>query len=253
MKKLLRMMIAAAILVATTTACSNEELLENISPVEKQEVSNTQPKETFIFKYKGIQYFAEYEVIDSVMVIKDSTLANIIRELDENPSTATLTYPDGMVEYFDSNKELNELIETESISDNNIGSTRGLNPGFSAMTLKVYEHTDFGGRVLTYNGPTFVTNMKNANNSLNLLSSIDFNDIISSFQLTGNFVSTAPNLPDYPGLHRAAIVTFYKDPDYKSGSKSFKIDINNKQVSHNNFTKIDFNDKVSSIKLSWSN
>ncbi len=118
----------------------------------------------------------------------------------------------------------------------------------TSITLKVYEHKDFGGEVLTYNGPIEVPNMKNAyNTSATPTKPKDFNDIITSFKLIGSRRATTGTLPENAAM--SAIVIFYKDADYKSSSKAFILDVNHQEISHTNFKKIDFNDKVSSFKL----
>lgn len=226
-------------------SCSNEEIVETPSS-----------KEIFKFKYQGIQYAAEYEVIDSTMIFTDSRIADIVCRLESDVSVATLTYPNGLVEYFDSNEELIKCIKAGEITYENINS-RATPEILVSLTLKVYEHSDFRGEVLTFNNPVLIPDMRNVYNSSHLMEYKDFNDRISSFQLVG-ILSPLPLFPSVKGYH-SAIVTFYEDINYAYGSASFLIDRDHPQISHNNFQKVkrcsyckyNMNDRTSSIKLYW--
>ena len=248
-------MAVASIFILAITSCSNEELSEIMLPAETRATVNAPQKEFLKFKYQGVQYTAEYEIQDTAMIFTDPEITNMMCEIENNPNLATLTYPDGMVEYFNSDKELEEFIENGKAFSINTYSILPPSKILTSITLKVYEDFDFQAEVITYNGPTSVPDLHNATNITNLVElHKNFNDKISSFQLTGNLVQLNPNFPPPAGtLHHAAIVTFYKAINYESKTKSFMIDTNNPQVSHNNFKKIKFNDETSSIKLYWSN
>lgn len=222
------------------TSCSNEDTLESMLPAEAKIHNNA-----FKFKYQGVEYTAEYKLKDSVMVFINPIMDDILSELNNNPNISSLTYPNGMIEYFNSTKELESFIEKEFLNDNT-AQTRLSMAVLTSITLKVYEHADFGGKVLTYNGPTEIPNMKNAYNSGSIIIATDFDDIISSFQLIGSRRITSI-FPDNAAL--SAIVIFYKDANYKSSSKAFILDMDHQQISHSNFKKIKFNDQVSSFKL----
>lgn len=106
MKKTFNIMAFAFICMLSITSCSNENL-----------IGNTSPKEVFKFKYQGVQYAAEYDIIDSTMVFIDPEISDIVCNLESDPYVATLTYPDGLVEYFNSNKELEKCIEAGEFSN----------------------------------------------------------------------------------------------------------------------------------------
>lgn len=178
----------------------------------------------------------------------------MIDKLENNPNVATLTYPDGMVEYFDSNEEFEDFIKNAKASNIKTYAVIPTNKFFTGMNLKIYEDLDFQGEVLNYYEPISVPDMRNATNIKTAVElPKDFNDKVSSFQLIGNLVQLSPGLPIPPNVHHTAVVVFYRNFNYESKSKSFMIDTNNPQVSHNNFRKIKFNDKPSSLKLYWVN
>lgn len=87
------------------------------------------------------------------MIFTDLEISDIICNLESDPYVATLTYPDGLVEYFNSNEELERAIKAGKISNGNMDSRANSNVALVALTLKVYEHSDFRGEMLTFNGP----------------------------------------------------------------------------------------------------
>lgn len=247
MRKLFKVMTFAFIIVLAIVSCSNESF-----------VDKTSIKEIFKFKYQGVEYAAEYEVVDSTMIFTDPEISDIICNLESDPYVATLTYPDSLVEYFNSNEELKRAIEAGKISNGNMNSRANSNVALVALTLKVYEHSDFRGEMLTFNGPLEIPNMADVYNAPSPMVPKDFNDKISSFQLDGTLISLPP--PSHTiKTHFKAIVTFYEDINYAYGSASFLIDRDHPQVSHNNFQKVkrcsyckyNMNDRTSSIKLYW--
>ena len=171
MKTLLKMMAFISIFVSITS-CSNENTLENMLPAE-----NKVHSDSFRFRYQGVEYTAEYELQDSTIVFINPEIGNMLSKLNNNPNTSTLTYSNGTIEYFDSTKEL-ELFVEEKFQRSDNAQTRLSMAYLTSITLKVYEHKDFGGEVLTYNGPIEVPNMKNAYNKK--LS--NFKSTISSIQ-----------------------------------------------------------------------
>ena len=191
------------------------------------------------------------------MAFTDPKIADMICELENNPHIATLTYPSGLFEYFDSNKELEDKIATNGVFDQ-LDATRAIiSKRFIGLTLKIYEHADLGGQVITLNGPYLCPNMRNVYNVGIPSMLTDFNDIISSFELTGRVQAVA----DYPlpAGQRGAIVTFFEDFNYEYGNASFVINVDNPKISHNNFKKVkrcpscsrNMNDRTSSIKLQY--
>lgn len=240
MKTLLKMMAFISIFVSITS-CSNVDPLESISTTENKAHYNV-----LKFKYQGIEYTAEYELKDSVMIFTNPIINNMLSELNNNPNIATLTYSNGMIEYFNSSNELDEFLNKEKTitksvaqNNNNIFYPTVIN----YITLKVYEHADFKGKVLTFNGFTAAVNMKNVYNTL--YDPTNFNDIISSFQLTATRQYGTPNKDAYP----SAILVFYKDAHFKSSSKAFILDMKHTQISLANFKSIKFNDQISSFEL----
>lgn len=246
MKELFKTMAFAFICMLTIVSCSNESF-----------INKTSSTEIFKFKYQGVLYSAEYEIIDSTMLFTDPEISDIICNLESDPYVATLTYPDGLVEYFDSNQELEKKIESGEISYDNTNTRAGSCVALLSLTLKVYEHADFQGKSLTFNGPVMIPDMKNVYNEPSPIIGTNFDDIISSFQLIGDGVTEIQ--PPYVKIHYKAIVTFYEDVNYAYGSASFLIDRANPQISHNNFKKVkrcsyckyNMNDRTSSIKLYW--
>lgn len=95
--------------------------------------------------------------------------------------------------------------------------------------------------------------MRNVYNSPTPAIPTDFDDLISSFQLIGNRVEYPLEMINRYEQHYGAVVTFYKDLNYKSSSRSFVIDVNSPQISCNNFKNIDFNDEVTSMEVHWFN
>lgn len=236
------MMVFISIFVSITS-CSNEDTLESMLPVEVKAHCDI-----FKFRYQGVEYAAEYELKDSTMAFVNPEVGNMLSELNNNPNTSTLTYSNGTIEYFDSTKEMERFIEEKFQRSNDVQTK--VNVAFlTSITLKVYEHKDFGGEVLTYNGPIEVPNMRNAyNTSASPIIPKDFNDKISSFKLTGSRIASSSGLlPENATL--SAIVIFYKDANYKSSSKAFILDMSRNEISHSNFRNIKFNDKISSFKL----
>lgn len=256
MKKLFKTMLFASIGILTIGSCTNEDIMDVIPQVKSQEMDKTLSKEIFKFKYHGIQYAAEYEVADSTMIFTDPEISDIICNLESDPLVATLTYPDGMVEYFDSNSDLEEKIEMGDISDESINS-RVVLPPLVSLTLRVYEDADFKGDMLTFDGPFECPYFIPRPPYVSVGKTWD--NIISSFQLIGGVLPLP--LLSYPTIkiYNRAIVTFYEDEYYAYGSASFLIDRANPQISHSNFKKVkrcpsckyNMNDRTSSIKLYW--
>lgn len=234
-------MMAFISIFVSITSCSNLDPLESMSTTENKAHYNV-----LKFKYKGVEYTAKYELKDSVMIFADPIINDMLSELNNNPNSATLTYPNGMIEYFDSSKELDEFLNKENTITRSVPQNNFNVYLITSLTLKVYEHADFKGKVLTYNGYLNIPNMKNAYNLGVPYVATNFNDIISSFQLTvtrqiliGNAGNKCPS----------AILIFYKDANYKSSSKAFILDMDHSQISLANFKRIKFNDQISSFKL----
>lgn len=252
MKKLFKTMTLIFSCMLTIMSCTDDGFEDKSSGV-----NNVLQKEVFKFKYQGVQYAAEYDIVDSTMIFTDPEIADIICNLESDPYVATLTYPDGMVEYFNSNEELTKSIELGKISTSNVSSRVNYNVLVS-LTLKVYEHADFQGDVLTFDGPFEWANI-GAVRPPAVIVGKNWDNIISSFQLVGG-VATGP-LPPYMEFHHSAIVTFYEEPNFSYGSASFLIDRDHPQISHNNFKKVkrcsyckyNMNDRTTSIRLSWVN
>lgn len=225
---------------ASITSCSNEDTLESIFPTEIKV-----HKDTFKFRYQGVEYIADYELKDSTMLFTDSTINNLLTKLNQNPNTSTLTYPNGVVEYFDSNQDLEDFLKR----GNAINRSEMLNTlyfsAITSITLKVYEHAKFEGEVITYNGYTEVSNMKNAYNAGIPNVPKNFNDIISSFQLN----ATRQQVIKTEGKRLSAVLIFYQDANFKGSSKAFILDMQHSQITLENFKSINFNDKISSFKL----
>jgi len=243
MKTLLKTMAFIAAL-SLNTSCYNEKIEDLFSVTEVR----TNDKEFFIFKYQGVEYATEYYLADTTRVYTDPNVAEIISKLESNPNVSTLTYPNGMIEYFDSSKELETFIEKKEKSNSNTAQTRLSIVLLTSIKLEVYEHINFEGEVLTYNNAIEVPDMRNAYNNPDLVTiRKNFNDKISSFRLTGSRSKVANFFPKNFAL--SAIVLFYQDINYEGGIRGFVLDIDHEQISHHNFRKIKFNDKVSSFKL----
>lgn len=240
MKKLLKIVTVASILILVVTSCSNEELMEAVLPAETAAQSNAIEKNLFHFKYQGVQYAAEYNLEDSTMVFTDPAMAEMLSKLDNNPDVSTLTYPNGAVQYFDTSKELENFLEK---GRDNTPQTKLTFSQIKSITLKIYEHADFKGDVLTYNSAVAVPHMSNAYNSLHLMEYKDFNDIASSFKLS------CYRIGSLHGGECSAVVVFYRDAEYKSTSKAFVLDKDHDEISLANFKKIKFNDVISSFNL----
>lgn len=240
MKTLLKMMAFISIFVSIIS-CSNLDPLESMSTTENKVHYNV-----LKFKYQGVEYTAKYELKDSVMIFADPIINDMLSELNNNPNSATLTYPDGMIEYFNSSKELDEFLNKENTITRGVAQNNFNLYVITSLTLKVYEHADFKGKVLTYNGYKEIPNMKNAYNLGVPYLPTNFNDIISSFQLTvTRRITMGTPVNEYP----SAILIFYKDANYKSSSRAFILDMNHQQISLANFKSIKFNDQISSFKL----
>ena len=251
MSTMLKTMAAVFMIAIFNVSCTseNEEMVVSDLSAGGEEVMNLSQEDLFRFRYKGQEYCSKFQMNDTTIVYSDPVVATLLSELERQPTTSTLTYPDGFTEYFDSIEEVDEFINSGEILKYNGIQTYSV-PVMTAVTLKVYEHADYKGKSLTYNGPIEVPNMKNAYNVTGPVIATNFDNIISSFQLIGNRVQYSEGLPTSSG-HFGAMVTFYKDANYKSSSKSFVVDVNNLQASNKNFKKIKFNDAVSSIKLHW--
>lgn len=243
MRKQFNSMAFALICMLTIASCSNDSL-----------VATSSQKEVFKFKYQGVQYAAEYEIVDSTMMFTDPEISDIVCNLESDPYVATLTYPDGLVEYFDSNRDLEENIKKGEISYQAINS-RAVIPSIISVTVIVYEHADFLGEYIYYSAPISIPDMANAYNYPLTGGPYDyknFNDKISSFKMNGGASTSISG-------HKGAIITFYEDINYAYGSASFLIDGANPQISHSNFKKVkrcsyckyNMNDRTSSIKLYW--
>lgn len=257
MKKQFKMLVLSFMGMLSIASCTNEEVINVASQIETRGVATTFSKEIFRFKYQGVQYASEYEIVDSTMVFDDPQIANMICDLESNPLVATLTYPNGVVEYFDSNEELEKKLEVGDVSYESVSSRSDIILyNLLSMRLIVYEHADFQGKSLTFNGPVSIPDMSNVyNDPIVVTTRTDFNDMISSFQLIGEVGE--PFYPYKP--HFRAVVTFYEDINYEYGSASFLIDRDYPQISHDNFKKVkrcsyckyNMNDRTSSIKLQW--
>lgn len=237
----------AAIFIAS---CLKEnEVFPILTSPSTSDTENVLSENVFKFRYKGEIFSTHYHIKDSVRFFSDPTVAKIISDLRKNPTTSTLTYPDGFTEYFDSTEEVKNFI--------NSGKALKSNPTtfvtIASFSLKIYEHADYKGKSLTFNKPTQIPDMRNVYNSPTPAIPTDFDDLISSFQLIGNRVEYPLEMINRYEQHYGAVVTFYKDLNYKSSSRSFVIDVNSPQISCNNFKNIDFNDEVTSMEVHWFN
>lgn len=246
--------------VLVITSCSNDSQINDVLPTKSRSIENASQKDIFNFKYKEVFYSAEYDIVDSTMIFVDSEIADMICNLESDPYVATLNYPDGMVEYFDSNKDLEESVKANKV----IYKTPKKELSYwvlLGMQLKVYEHADFQGEMLSFQPRFECPDMRNVYNAPLMGNIVDFNDKISSFQLIGSLVhnSSLPLLGPNTKVYHTGIVTFYEDANYAYGSASFLIDRDHPQISHSNFKKVkrcptckyNMNDRTSSIKLYW--
>lgn len=238
------------IAVLFIASCSKEnEVFPTLTSPTTSDIENVLSENVFKFRYKGEIFSTHYYIKDSVRFFSDPTVAKIISDLKKNPTTSTLTYPDGFTEYFDSTEEVKEFIN----SGKALKSSPTTFATIKSFVIKIYEHADYKGKSLTFNKPTQIPDMRNVYNSPSPVLPTNFDDIISSFQLIGNRVQYSIDMiPSYE-IHFGVIVTFYKDLNYQSSSRSFIIDINNPQISCNNFKNIDFNDEVTSMDVHWYN
>lgn len=256
MKKHLTLFTVLIFMVICYPSCEQQQIIDEMG----QELISLEGNQIYNFRYKGISYAAEYKVIDSIMDFVDPLIEELICTLESNPTTATITHPNGTVEYFDTTEEMEEYIQNGFLFTNYIDTRSLTYKSIKSTTLKVYKDADFKGTVLTYHGPIEIPNMKNAYNVTPGVQALtDFNDQISSFQLDASVV-TSTIAPPNP-MYKYAIVTFYEDYDYKAGSATFIIDCDNPHISHNNFRKVkrcstckyNMNDRTSSIRLYYTN
>lgn len=248
MKNLLQktcfMFIALAMNFAS---CTNENVPE-LNQSELIETSNS-----VRFKYLGIEYLAEYEIQNSQRIFKDKTLGEMLQTLENDSLCSSITYPNGMIEYFDSIEDFEKRANT--LKEGNISSKSIPYKVLIEITLKIYEHENYQGENFTYRGETFVHNLRNATNKpengvTNPDSYDDFNDKMTSFQFIGSLRTYDLTIAPPPTHNVRAMVTFYEDAEYKSKAMAYIIDTQNPQVLISNIGK-GFNDKASSIKMTY--
>lgn len=246
MKTLSNFFAVFLIVVSAMTSCNEAE-----TSCMNQLMSETIPTENLLqIKYQGTLYNIEYSMQDdTTMIFNNPKMGELVENLNSG-NYSNITHENGLIEYFDTPEELEKCIRNLLLNESRI-QTRipGGTPRFTNCTLIVYEHKDYGGRSLTYTNNVSVPDMRNALNARPPMLFTNFDDIISSFKFSGTVINTIPNNNNYG----KAIVTFYKDPNYKSTAKSYVITPINKSASVSNFKDKNFNDVISSLKVVITN
>ena len=243
----MRVMLIALTMGCGFASCYNEDI-----PVLSQR-EQIETSQTIRFKYLGKEYLAEFEMKDSLRLFKDKALGEMLQKLENDSLCSTITYPDGMVEYFNSIEDFEKCVNT--LKEENISSKSIPFTVLVEITLKIYEHENYQGENYIYRGETFVSNLGNATN-MPVLGPIspdvyeDFNDKMTSFQFIGSVRTYDLSIQPAPTHNVRAMVTFYQDAEYKSKAMAYIINAQNPQVLVPNIGR-DFNDEASSIKMTY--
>lgn len=245
MKTLSSFFTAFLIAISAMTSCNEVE-----TSCMNQLMDETTPTENVLqIKYQGNLYNIKYTMQnDTTKVFNNPKIEELVERLN-NGNYSNITHENGLVEYFDTTKELEKCIQN-LLNESKI-QTRisGGTPRFTKCTLIVYENNNYGGKSLTYTNNVSVPDMRNALNARPPMLFTNFDDMISSFKFSGTVSNTFPNNNNYG----KAIVTFYKDLNYTSTAKSYVITPINKSASVSNFKDIKFDNTTTSLKVVLSN
>jgi len=203
MKKLSMLLVAGV--CALLSSCSNEDIVESPVKVGDKEVAEVN---TLDFIYKGKLYSSEFQYADadsSDIIVLDQEAAIVWKSLAKNASLAGFLHDDGVIEYFDSKEEQNEMITSiEEILTRTVAQT---SLGFTSVTLNCFKDTGCKGKTVAYKIDSSNRWIYNRND----LSIDGMNDEISAFSIIG----TTQNYAVSAEKVKSAFVDFYQHPDYQ--------------------------------------
>ena len=238
-------------------SCSNEDFLAIPDSPPEAVVSNL-----FKFKYQGVEYTAEYIMEGSEKVFKDTQMGEMLQALENNPVGASITYPDGMVEYFDSTEEFEEYVKSISMEEpaTTKAGTSMVITGLSSFTVSIYVDGNYGGGSYSWSGPKQIAKLSSLDSPLVVKDPAFFNNTITSFKFEGQVKTFEVNTgnPWLPGggitgppttVYSSAILNFYDEENYKGKVKSYVITKDSPTINVSNMG--DFNDKASSLTVGW--
>lgn len=238
--------------MATTvalTSCTNDDVLDSIT--------NNQTEETAIltFKYQGVEYEAEYVMQGDEKIFKNEQIGEMLQVLKNNPNGATLTYPNGMVEYFDSTKDLEEYIKNCTVPTTKATYTV---TGINSCSVTVYEDSNYGGDSYSWTNNQRIANLETIDDPIIMPTGKHFYKNISSFKFKGTvrtytftdnpWGQPSDGMTPPTTVHAKAFLTFYEEKEYKGRAQSYVIDTKSPELSISNLG--DFNDKASSLIIS---
>ena len=240
--------------VMVLASCTNDDFLAvQENPVE------TATSDFIKFKYQGVEYTAEYVMQDTVRVFKDAQIGNMLQRLENNPNSAIIYYPDGMVEYFDSTKDFEDYIKTIRIQETATTKAPITLYGLTNFTVSIYEHENYGGRVFTWSGERNIADLSDPENTHSIMLANNFDNLMTAFKFIGTVTAYdfdtdpwqpggEPSIP--PTFRGDAMLTFYDGTNYTGQAVSYVITRDAPQVLVSNIGK-GFNDKASSLKAYW--
>jgi hypothetical protein len=213
MKKKFHLLSSLFLIVCALSSCesveepvliSDSKLAVNDSSIEMQADSGI-----FSFRYKGNDYSYPYQVINDEIHYLDQSIENIANQLKDNPSVAAYIHEDGLIEYFDNEKELEKNVTTTV-------NTRATIPMVTSGQLIVFEDSKCKGKTQTFaiNGTKQHVDIANLGD--------DWNDIISSLDLTCTF-RTFDVMPN--PCPTACVAIFYEHENFGGYSISFSVGV----------------------------
>lgn len=162
---------------------------------------------TYHFRYKENDYFCRYKIIDDKISYLDQNVEDLTNLLKENPSIAAYVHEDGVVEYYDSEDDLNNKMQKHSINSKQI-EQRLLT---TRSEVSLFEHPKCTGRSIA-----FVVDKYSLVRRVSALEN-GWDNIITSFSLSSQFNSEEVALLGPPSFR----VTFYQNINFGGYSISF--------------------------------
>jgi len=208
MKNLFSTIFFVCFTVLILSSCQDDNL-SNDYPESNGDLSKVHK-----FKYKGVEYYANYKVINSEMIFENEEMEQLLDKIYSMPQLATYYHKDGSYEYFESDEVLRTKLKLDIPNDIQDQPTTRSSTWADAR-LTIYEHKRYGGRTYTYEigGSIYIPDLRKADSHLRSTNNINFNDMISSavFSLTNYGPSTE------------CTVTFYRDYNYGGQSITWVI------------------------------
>lgn len=213
MKKKFNLFGSLFLIANILLSCETQEEIPSLA--ENKQVTNNlsieMPADSGIlkFRYKECDYSCQYKVIDNKIQYLDQSIEDIANLFKGNPSIAAYVHENGIIEYFDSEDELSNMLQKQSINSKQAGERAVITSG----QLTIFEHPKCTGK-----SRRFAITKDSPELRVNSLGS-DWDNITTSFDLSSQY-----NSADAPSIFNPAfLATFYQDIDFGGYSISFSV------------------------------